>query len=70
MFKVKWNLDPTLLRVVTVAVLMMLIHVFTKLIEILSTGRQPSEIELELFICEGVLILIVYILAFLQRAET
>jgi len=66
----KFNPDPTVVRVILVAVLMMSIHIVTKLIEILSTGRQPSAIELELFGCEGVLILMAYLLAFLQKGET
>jgi hypothetical protein len=70
MLKLKINLDPKLPRVIIIASLLMLVHIFTKLVEILSTQRQPTEIELELFICEGVLILLVYLLTFLQKEET
>jgi hypothetical protein len=70
MLKLKINLDPKLPRVIIIATLLMLVHILTKLIEILSTQRQPTAIELELFACEGVLILIIYILTFLQKEET
>jgi len=70
MLKLKLNLDPKLSTVVVIAILMMCEHILFKLIEILSTARQPTDIELELFACEGVFILVTYILAFVRKAET
>jgi len=67
MLNLKWNLDPTLQRVAFVALLLMLELILVKLLEILSSGRQPTIIEIEYISALGLLQLVTYILAFVRK---
>lgn len=70
MWKLKLDLDPSFPRVLLIAFLLMLELVLIKVIEITSQGRQPTEIEIELFLALGLLQLVTYILAFLRKEGT
>jgi len=70
MFGLKLDLDPTLQKVVLVAVLLMSELILIKLIEILSAGRSPTLEEVALILCLGLLQLVTYLLAFLKKEET
>jgi len=69
MLKLQLNLDPTFQRVVLIAFLLMLQLILFKLVEILATGRQPTIVEMELLIAEGMSLLVTYIVTFLQKEE-
>jgi len=69
MLRMKLNLDPTLKRVALIGFLLMAQLILFKLIEILATGRQPTAIETELLACEGLALLVTYLVTFLQKEE-
>jgi len=51
------------------ACLLMFQLILFKLIEILAIGRQPTEIEIELLAAQGMLLLVTYLVTFLQKEE-
>jgi len=69
MLKLEFNADPTYIRVFLIAFLLMLELILVKLIEILGSGRQPTELEIEYLLALGLLQLITYILTFLRKTE-
>jgi len=67
MRKLRLNADPTIPRVLIIAFLLMAELFLVKLCEILSSGRQPTELEIEYLVALGLLQLVTYILTFLKK---
>jgi len=65
----KWDLDPGLQKVAFIGFLLMLELALIQFIEIVSTGRQPTLIELEYISALGLLQLVTYVLAFVRKEE-
>lgn len=64
--KLKFNPDPTVPRVVIIAVLMMAELLLMKLVEILSANRVPTTIEFYYIIALALLQLVTYLLLFMH----
>jgi len=69
-FKIKLNTNVKLVRVITIAFLMMAELILVKFIEILSQNRMPTLQEFTLTLCLGLLLLVTYIMTFLKKEET
>lgn len=69
MLKLEFNTDPSFTRVLLIAFLLMLELILVKLAEILGSGRQPTEIELEYLLVLGLLQLVTFTLTFLRKEE-
>ena len=70
MVKLCFNKDPSLRRVCLVAMLLMGELILVKLMEILSTQRQPTLLEIEYLACLGLLQFVTYVLTFLRKEES
>lgn len=69
MLKLVFNKDPDIKRVCLIALLLMFELILVKLIEILSSNRQPSILEIEYLIALGCLQFVTYVLTFLRKEE-
>lgn len=68
-YKLSFNTDPTLQRVILIAFLLMLEAICIGLMTIFSQNRMPTDIELYGIVTTAVLQLITYILTFLKKEE-
>jgi len=69
MYRLKFNLDPTIPRVCLIAILLMAELILVKLVEILSTQRLPTNVEVVYIVTLGLLQLVTYLLTFLKKEE-
>lgn len=67
--KIAFNADPTLQRVVLIALLLMAEAIFISLGVIFSQDRMPTEYELGAILTTAGVQLVTYILTFLKKEE-